>query len=961
MKKLLHLPFLVFIFGFVPHAHASVQLVQSSTTNVDGTSATCTLSPTSAGNLLLVLYRVNFQGVSTFSDTKGDSFIKVVSASNAYLGAAYAFNTLAGNTSITMSGFASTVVSMSCFEYSGVLNTADPFDGGKLAVSAATTMYQSGPVTTTGTNDLLVGQIKSNTASIAPNSPFSQIIQNVYSGHGWTTYTTQALNQPAGAYNNSGTTASFSGEANILAFKTGVTSSSSDTTAPNTPTNLTATVISSSQSNLSWSASTDTVGVTGYRIYRDGTLIASLTTTSYSDTGLSSATSYAYTVTAIDAVGNESAQSASTSATTSIAIVASSQPLTPTYYVDQANPVASDTNAGTAAMPFKTIQRAANIAVAGDTVIVKAGIYHETVTAPRSGTAGNLITFKASDGESVVINGDGVRQWGFSLNGRNFIRVQGFELTGLTGHPMFVGWSSAGGTGIEIIGNSIHDNPTVLYGAGVYMNSPTAQQLLIEGNHIYNNAGDGIGIPSARSFTLRANTIHDNGVDGFKGGASELAIIEGNTIHSMTSGVNHGDCMQLMGMIGTTIVRNNTTWDCTQNIFLSDYSVIPGSSPWGDVYIYNNVVINTQPGVNGLGGWYNGIVAGTRYNNLRSLSIYGNTLINLNNGNGGIAVRNVSPAFSIGTLRVFNNLFYNSINGVDTSSATSTAMDYNAYFNQYRPWYLSGFRSFTQFRTVFPAYEQHGFYAPISFINYPSATPDFHSTSNSPIIGKGIPLPPQGSVDFATDRDSRPRPQGAAWDIGAYQYVSPASATVAPTPTTFPTLTPIPTQTPELTPVPTPTSSPTPDTEGDPISQLPPLPDGSQGSVTTTPPTTPSPITRPLYRGTKGDDVKTLQTLLIHKGHLPPSNDTGFFGLLTRAAVQKYQCSQNIICGGTESSTGYGVAGPKTIARLSGGAITNSSSTSNLTPAQADAIISILQSFNADASVIASVRRALGR
>ena len=108
--------------------------------------------------------------------------------------------------------------------------------------------------------------------------------------------------------------------------------------------------------------------------------------------------------------------------------------------------------------------------------------------------------------------------------------------------------------------------------------------------------------------------------------------------------------------------------------------------------------------------------------------------------------------------------------------------------------------------------------------------------------------------------------------------------------------------------------------------------------------------------------MKTLQTLLIQKGHLPPSNDTGFFGLLTRAAVQKYQCAENIVCSGTESSSGYGVAGPKTIARLNGGTITtSSSSTSTLTPAQADAIISVLQSFNADASVIASVRRALGR
>ena len=213
------------------------------------------------------------------------------------------------------------------------------------------------------------------------------------------------------------------------------------------------------------------------------------------------------------------------------------------------------------------------------------------------------------------------------------------------------------------------------------------------------------------------------------------------------------------------------------------------------------------------------------------------------------------------------------------------------------------------------------------------------------------------------------------WNSGTI-VVSSGTVTTspsAPTPTQILTPTPTPptTPTPTLTPVPTLTVAPTPTPTSTPIPTptpvLSPVPTSVSSDSTVVKPANPpkggtfSSFPRPLYRGTKGDDVKTLQTLLIQKGHLPPSNDTGFFGLLTRAAVQKYQCSQNIICGGTESSTGYGVAGPKTIARLSGGAITNSSSTSNLTPAQADAIISILQSFNADASVIASVRRALGR
>jgi len=94
-----------------------------------------------------------------------------------------------------------------------------------------------------------------------------------------------------------------------------------DTTPPSVPAGLTATATSSSQINLSWTASTDNVGVTGYKVYRNGTQVASSATTSYSDTGLSSSTSYSYTVSAFDAAGNNSAQSASANATTQARII----------------------------------------------------------------------------------------------------------------------------------------------------------------------------------------------------------------------------------------------------------------------------------------------------------------------------------------------------------------------------------------------------------------------------------------------------------------------------------------------------------------------------------------------------------------------------------------------------------------------------------------------------------------
>jgi len=92
-----------------------------------------------------------------------------------------------------------------------------------------------------------------------------------------------------------------------------------DTTAPSTPADLTATATGPTSIKLAWSASTDNVGVTGYRISRGGSLLTTVAASalSYVDNSVSPATSYSYTVQAVDAAGNVSGQSAAASATTS--------------------------------------------------------------------------------------------------------------------------------------------------------------------------------------------------------------------------------------------------------------------------------------------------------------------------------------------------------------------------------------------------------------------------------------------------------------------------------------------------------------------------------------------------------------------------------------------------------------------------------------------------------------------
>jgi chitodextrinase len=94
--------------------------------------------------------------------------------------------------------------------------------------------------------------------------------------------------------------------------------SNGDTTAPSAPTGLVATAAASNNVNLTWTASTDNVGVAGYYIVRNGVTIAQTTgsATSYSDSTVAASSTYSYQVMAYDAKANVSSLSNTSSVTT---------------------------------------------------------------------------------------------------------------------------------------------------------------------------------------------------------------------------------------------------------------------------------------------------------------------------------------------------------------------------------------------------------------------------------------------------------------------------------------------------------------------------------------------------------------------------------------------------------------------------------------------------------------------
>jgi len=90
-----------------------------------------------------------------------------------------------------------------------------------------------------------------------------------------------------------------------------------DTSPPSTPTNVTARVVSATKVALTWAASTDNVGVTGYTVVRDGTvsLLLPVSATSFTDTSMSSGQTHSYAVKAADQAGNTSPTSGLASVT----------------------------------------------------------------------------------------------------------------------------------------------------------------------------------------------------------------------------------------------------------------------------------------------------------------------------------------------------------------------------------------------------------------------------------------------------------------------------------------------------------------------------------------------------------------------------------------------------------------------------------------------------------------------
>jgi hypothetical protein len=261
------------------------------------------------------------------------------------------------------------------------------------------------------------------------------------------------------------------------------------------------------------------------------------------------------------------------------------------YYVDAV--AGNDTNPGTSAAPWQTIQHAADVLPPGDTVVVNDGVYTgggNVVTISRSGAPGFWLVFRAAHSGGAVIDGqNGTSTTGVEITG-SYVRVEGFTVRNTRrygvdaelGHDVVVSHNE-----IHDIGRICSDSKDGIVGVDAY-----AGNLVIERNVIHDVGRLGAGEQGCQP----TNTYWQNHDHGVYHGVGDNVVIRNNVFYNLV----HGWAIQRFDSAGTNV--NGLT--IANNTFV-------GANPWRpgqiivattttDLLIANNVFYNP----NTAGVWF---------------------------------------------------------------------------------------------------------------------------------------------------------------------------------------------------------------------------------------------------------------------------------------------------------------------------------------------------------------------
>lgn len=391
-----------------------------------------------------------------------------------------------------------------------------------------------------------------------------------------------------------------------------------------------------------------------------------------------------------------------------------------TYYVAASG---DDGNPGTLSEPWRTLQHAADTIGPGDTVEVRggnyAGMYLDT-----SGTAAQPIVFEAYQNETPSIVADNaITPDGINLEGASWVTVQGFTVNGRSR----AGIRAVTCEHVTIRGNVMDRNDVwgVLTGF--------CDDLLIE-NNIASRSGEQHGIyvsnsgdrPVIRGNLIwgnRANGIHMNG-DVSQGGDGIIsgAIVEANVIYG--NGAGGGSGINCDG-VQDSLIRNNLIYDQHAS-GISLYQIDGGGPSSGNRVLNNTVLIASN------GRWALNIQDGAVNTTARN-----NILLNAHPFRGSIDI-------SFDSLPGFTD-------------------DHNAVMDRFTSDGGDSILTLVEWQQE-TGLDAHSFVATQAALFVDAGSDDFHLSPTSPALDAG-----ETRADVPTDIAGVARPQGAGFDIGAYE------------------------------------------------------------------------------------------------------------------------------------------------------------------------------------------------
>jgi hypothetical protein len=474
-----------------------------------------------------------------------------------------------------------------------------------------------------------------------------------------------------------------------------------------------------------------------------------------------------------------------------------------TYYVATNG---ADSNPGTLAAPWLTIQNAANTLAPGDTVLVRGGVYNERVTMNVSGSStNNPITFQNYPGETPIVDGTGLAVPSadyaaglFEFTTASYIILQGFEIRNYQTNSASLVPAGIDITGaphdLTFISNRVHDianfNTTANANAyGIAVHGTTTQaisNLVFQDNEIYSNtlgqsetfSLDG----NVNGFNISGNLVHDNnnigiGFIGYEGVAPNTnvdftrnGVCRGNIVWNITasSSAPEGDEYDADGIYSdggsNVLIELNQVYNCDLGVELA--SEHKGHAANNCVCRDNLLWSNYVTGIS-IGG-YDTTVGRTLNCVITHNTLYHNDTTLSGTGEFEMQYSPVSNTFTHNILCASSQNIL--ISDYYTSNANNT-LDWNVYYapggSNGSTWMLKN-KSYSSFSSWISgtANDTDSLFADPLFIN--AANANFHLSTNSPAINAGDPnFQSLTNMPAETDMDLQPRIALGRTDIGA--------------------------------------------------------------------------------------------------------------------------------------------------------------------------------------------------